>query len=163
MTQTQAPDPNKDERLILAGLIEPADAERISSWVEALSWPQGVQLKDPESYHVTVVHCRTGGHDPEQRAWLDGIKGQFELEPMGLELFTNPGHLTSRPVVLKFAAPQLVRLAGRLYDEAVRRNLEPIRYDATYQPHITIAYAEEAPVPLNLPRPVTVKTLRLWD
>src|ERR1039458_704796 len=128
MTQTQAPDPNKDERLILVGLIEPADAEKISSWAQGLSWPQGVQLKDPGSYHVTVVHCQTGAHDAKQRAWLDSASGHFELEPMGVELFTNPGHLSSRPVVLRFAAPQLVRLAGRLYDEAVRRNLEPIRY-----------------------------------
>jgi len=163
MSQVQAPDPNKAERLILGALIEPDDVERIASWVRTLPWASGTQPKDPEGYHVTALHCRTGAHDAEQRSWLEGVSGHFELTPVAVEVFTNPGHLSHPPVVLRFVAPELEALADRLYAEADKRGLEPIRYDEAYHPHITIGYADEAPAPRSLPGPVAVKTLRLWD
>jgi 2'-5' RNA ligase len=163
MIPAQPPDPNKGERLILGALVEPADAKAIASWVRSLSWAQGAQIKDDEDYHVTILHCRTGARDAEQRSWLEGVRGRFELVPVGVEVFTNPGHLSAPPVVLRFAPSELNALADDLHAEAGRRGLGPIRYDGAYRPHVTIGYAEEAPVPPALPGPLVVETIRLWD
>lgn len=156
-------DPNKAQRLILAAPLLPEDQERIGAWARALDWAEGAELKDASSYHVTALYCKRGRCDLDACAWLASHTGRYELTPVGVEMFSNPGYLAASPVVLRFEAASLATLSDELYVEAEDRGLEPQRHATGYKPHITLGFADEMPQVQSLPAGLVSEPLILWS
>jgi 2'-5' RNA ligase len=121
----------------------PADARaEIKAWVDQQDWPEGTKLKDPESYHITVLYSPDAYGTPEaaglmkyaaQESWDYGVR------VTGFEAFSSgddDGAWT--PAVLVLGAPLLQLWGETLLDEAEARGINISRHDE-YRPHITVA------------------------
>lgn len=150
-------------RLVVAAFLTPEDKESIGEWSRSLRWPPDAVIKDPSTYHITVLYSPTGGNDPSVHEWIIGLSmHRFDLVSKGLEVFTNPGHHPNSPIVLQFEAPEMEEFVAGLLMEAEERGLQPSRFDDTYNPHVTLGFAPTPPSGDTMPIRVRTTSIGVW-
>jgi 2'-5' RNA ligase len=121
----------------------------LRDWVGKQDWPEGTRLKDPESYHVTLMYSRTGYQYGRQGSgwheWLQEFRtGQhFLVWPQRAEVFNSGDDDGAwRPVVLELGgpdAPVLKAYAEEMIGFAENiSGLSPVTH-GPYRPHVTVA------------------------
>jgi 2'-5' RNA ligase len=141
--------------------------DQIHEWVQAQDWPEGTRLKDPETYHVTVVYSSEGykGTDYDTFFGPDRMNDwNYTLRVTGTDEFTDSNG-KGRPVVLRLVeeprpAEQILysilpMTCFRNVCEGVIKEAKackdfviPTYDDGTYKPHITVAsvpFEQEVP------------------
>lgn len=122
----------------------PDDARaEIKAWADAQDWPEGTKLKDPSSYHITVLYSSDAYGTEEATSLMksaSAIDWNFGVRVIGVEAFASGDtDGTATPVVLELAGGLLKIHAKSVMDEAEAMGIEVSRFDTGYRPHVTVA------------------------
>ena len=152
------------QRLVIAAFLTKEDRERIGEWSGSLQWPKDAVIKDPSTYHITVLYSQIGGDDLSVQGWINDLTPyRFDLVSTSLDIFTNPGHHPNSPIVLRFMAPEMAEFVEDLMEEAEGKGLHVSRFDDTYNPHVTLGFASSLPKGDQLLISLRTTSIGVWS
>lgn len=138
-------------------LIPEYERDLIHEWAQDQDWPEGTKLKDPSTYHITLVYASVP-HTSEraQRFMYEICMNNWEhgVRVNGVQKFT--GHNGKAPIVVTVHGALFLLSANHYLARARALGLNPSEH-GPYVPHITVAEipgeADFDPFSLELPGP----------
>lgn len=125
-------------------------------WVMDQQWPEGTKLKDPATYHITLVYSRVPHTSSKAKAFMYEMNmdnWEHGVRVNGVQKFAGS---PSAPVVVTVHGALFLLAANHYLARARALGLEPSQH-GPYVPHITVAEipceADFDPFSLSLPGP----------
>lgn len=125
-------------------LTIPEDARaEIKAWVDEQEWPEGTKLKDPETYHITILYSPDSYGTVAAERLMDKWAPEnwsHSVRVIGVDEFSSGDDSAWRPVVLELTGLLLRIDAEEVLKDAESIGMKVSRFEGGYRPHITVAF-----------------------
>lgn len=117
------------------------ERDLLHQWVQEQSWPGDTKLKDPETYHMTILYSRVSHTSELARRFMYELNmdnWQHGVRVNGVEKFSVGDGARTVPVVVTVHGALLDLTVNHYLARARSLGLEPVEH-GPYRPHITVA------------------------